>query len=321
MDEAAAGVRQQDLEGLKSRFGLEKQMEDLTTSRFSRAERADTLAETKRHNIKQEEIAAERWRNSVNAGLGRKGFEAQWDAQGNMTGITSIANLDKLNKIPLKQAASKELRDFAGLADQMFELNETFKGNFGGGNAATLILGNMENTLKRWVPGLEWATGTEGQSKFWSNLTGLDNLIRHPIFGSAFTITEKELWKDATSSIRDDPKFILANIRRRAVILDTAMTRAARTLAVRHDADEISSAIGGDLPPPGFAAPIINAEDADRRYELMKLRRLGNRTPFQENTGAQGASNFMNPRPTPTQGVPGVRRPSLEALDRMTGTR
>lgn len=137
--------------------------------------------------------------------------------------------------LPISDTFRRELREATTLADTMKKLEKDFRPAYGG----NLIMGGLENTLKRWFSPLEDITGTRGQAQWWSVMAGLDNLERHPLFGSAFTKPEQVLWRKYSVTERDDPKFIRESLRNRGIILENVLSRMQRSGSIRHDPREI----------------------------------------------------------------------------------
>lgn len=148
--------------------------------------------------------------------------------------------VEQANAKPLPNPLREQLTSATQSAEGMQSQIANFRPEYGG----NVVMGEMENVLKRWFPTLEAATGTRGQADWWSAMTGLDNIIRHPLFGSAFTSTEKALWKETTITPRDDAQTIEKNLERRAVTLNRAMKRLVESAGVRYDAREIEALTG-----------------------------------------------------------------------------
>lgn len=155
---------------------------------------------------------------------------------------------------PLPNPLREGLAEATAASEGMAQQRASFKNAYGD----SVILGPMENVLKRWFPSLETMTNTEGQADWWSAMTGIDNIIRHPLFGSAFTTTEKSLWRETSVNPRDSADLIKKNLERRAVVLNRAMKRLVESAGVRYDPDEIEALTGqrptksrGNRPPLG----------------------------------------------------------------------
>lgn len=240
---------------------------------------AQILDETRRHNMEQERLMgmqrlaqAMRPQDLYDIRQGDSG-EYTYVPKDPRYGLPSRPvpaagpGSEQLRRSPsLPQKTGDDLRDMSGQAQQALTQIDTFKPDFGG----SFIMGDTENALKRMFPVLESLTGTQGQADWWSAMQQLDTLIRHPLFGSAFTPTEKGLWQQMTVSPRDDPAFIRRNVQRRAALLNTGVARAARGASQRYKPEEVLSQTGlPRIPDERFAAPIVGQDALDQRIQDM----------------------------------------------------
>lgn len=165
---------------------------------------------------------------------------------------------------PMTEGLRRDLRDSTTQADLMQQQIRNFRPQYGG----SFIMGGLENTLKRWFPTLEDVGGTKGQADWWSAMTNLDSLIRHPLFGSQFTLPERKIWADTTVSPRDDPSVIRRNLLRRGQVLENVLNRIASSAAVRHDKKEIEELVKRAIRPD-------TAKDMDeKQYREALIRAI-----------------------------------------------
>jgi hypothetical protein len=171
-------------------------------------------------------------------------------------------------ELPLSDGARRDLQEATTQRNLMEQQVRSFRNDFGG----NFIMGGLENTLKRWFPQLESMSSTSGQADWWSAMANLDNLIRHPLFGSTFTPGETKIWLETTVTPRDDPSFIRDNLRRRGLILDQVLTRMSNSLGVRHNRQEIEEIVKQALSPKGQPTPGggTNIDDPAYRDALMR---------------------------------------------------
>ena len=185
---------------------------------------------------------------------------------------------EQLRKPPqMSETTRAGLRDASSIAQKSLYQINTFEPGFGG----NVILGDLENTIKRWFPSLEGMTGTKGQADWWSSLQEMDTLIRHPLFGSALTPTEQALWKQTTVGPRDDPQFIQENLQRRAAIMNTAVARITRDASLRNDEKAVLESTGlPRLPGEEMTRPILGKEGLQNR--VTQSQSMWQRGPSQE---------------------------------------
>lgn len=210
---------------------------------------------------------------SIITTLAGKGMRPIFDSDGNLVKIEDIPGgaPPRLTQLPLSDSSRKDLTEAGQLADQMQQQIKSFKPEFGG----SFITGGLENTLKRWFPALENLDDTKGQADWWSAMTGLDNIVRHPLFGSAFTAPERKIWADTSVTPRDDPTFIQKNLERRGVILNRVMNRLANQMSVRHDPREVEALIKRAIVPEDQADQDTQYREALKNAIRRKLRERG----------------------------------------------
>jgi hypothetical protein len=109
-------------------------------------------------------------------------------------------------------------RGFVGQYESLRRSADTFDDDFGGN-----VLGGVENTLQAY--GFDFGMATPGQSEWWADFKGNDNVIRNELFGSALTDTEKAAYSATTIEPGMSPDKIKANLKRRADILQNALMR------------------------------------------------------------------------------------------------
>lgn len=133
--------------------------------------------------------------------------------------------------------------------DDHDRLSTSFKPEFGGWYSGAL--GDLANTAARNL-----GLGNKDAAAWWADYQTQKNQVRHALFGSALTATEKGEYEKADINPGMTPDAITKNLDRQKALA----TRAARKLADFHlragqDAGEIEAALGIPLERLGLKIP------------------------------------------------------------------
>lgn len=160
---------------------------------------------------------------------------------------------------PLPQASIEKLGSAGSSAQEFTGLRDTFDDSFGGFRSG--FMGGLDNLRKRNLPDSLGGEDPKGQVEWWSRYQDQKNLIRHTLFGSALTATEKAEFDKANIDPGMKPDKIRANLARQA---DAAMRAAAKLagalLASGYSRESVESAIGLPLDslPSATAKPLAD---------------------------------------------------------------
>lgn len=159
-----------------------------------------------------------------------------------------VANEKREEGKALPTAAIKQLSEAGSHYSDFSRLTETWKPEFGGKKAG--FVGDAQNFAGRNI-----GMGYEDQAQWWQDYQTQKNLIRHSLFGSALTATEKAEFDKANINPGMTSTAIEKNLARQR----SATERAARKLATSYrksgyNADAIEGAVGVPLSEIGAGA-------------------------------------------------------------------
>jgi len=154
---------------------------------------------------------------------------------------------------PLPGADVKALESMNDMHRSVRQLSSEFKPEYAGQSA----VGPLKNT---WAKYAGSAAGPQAQEqfKFWSKFKMLvENVMRHEMFGSAFTSSEQQAWKDAQLlGPQTDPKIVQERFKDLQGQLNAKLTGRVRgrskegysTEALREFAPEVADSLSEDKP-------------------------------------------------------------------------
>lgn len=119
----------------------------------------------------------------------------------------------------LPAGAVEKLTEAQGTADALAQLRGSFKPEFAGYKMG--MLGDIANATKRTFG------DSSGQAQWWQDYQNQKNLVRHSLFGSSLTATERGEFDKAQINPGMDPGQIAQNLERQ----ENAARRAAEKLA------------------------------------------------------------------------------------------
>lgn len=131
-------------------------------------------------------------------------------------------------------------------------LSETWRDEYGGFGFSWL--GDLNNWAGRNMPGA--APQDRERATWWQDYQGYKNMVRHTLFGSALTATEKAEFEKAVINPGMSPEAIRANLE----LQRSAAERAAKKLAAAYIAqgyppEQVEATIGVPLAELGIAPP------------------------------------------------------------------
>lgn len=159
----------------------------------------------------------------------------------------------------LPVAAVNDLTAKRSEAEGIKRVLANFKKGFAGDRLD--IIGEAKNFASRNFP----LTDPE-RGQWWQDMQAIENQIRHGIFGSALTATEKASWEKTSVTPGMKPEVIEANLARRSEIIDRALQRMAKTYAAGgYPLEQIEEATGIPLTGGGATTDWSAEKSPDAR--------------------------------------------------------
>ena len=163
---------------------------------------------------------------------------------------------------PLPETARTRLESNVGVYEGYQRSRQTFQDDYGGN-----VLGEAENIGQSYFD-----IGTPGQRQWWADFRQNDNQIRHDLYGSAFTATEKANYDKTTITPGMSPATIRANLAERQEIVRRALARQVGVYRANGFAPDAVDAAAGeyiadfspDYSPDGQPGPVQGAEAGAR---------------------------------------------------------
>lgn len=141
---------------------------------------------------------------------------------------------------PITRAVANDLANAGGALDQTEYLINNFRPSFGGYKAGTF--GDIDNFIKKNLAG-----DKTGAADWWATYQGKANLIRHALFGSALTKTEKAEWDKAAINPGMRPEVIQANLKRQEEAEHRAVAKLGKGWSMTYGKDQVEAFIGRQL--------------------------------------------------------------------------
>lgn len=131
-------------------------------------------------------------------------------------------------------------------------LSETWKDAYGG--FGTAWWGDVNNWAGRNMPGA--APQDRERATWWQDYQGYKNMVRHTLFGSALTATEKTEFEKAVINPGMSPEAIRANLELQRSAAERAAKKLANAyLSQGYPPEQIEAALGVPLAELGIAPP------------------------------------------------------------------
>ena len=145
-----------------------------------------------------------------------------------------------------------------GVSD-LGRLSETWDDEYGGFGVGWW--GDFNNWLGRNAPAA--SEGDRGRATWWQDYQGYKNKVRHDLFGSALTATERTEFDKAIINPGMSPEAIKANLELQRNAAERAAQKLANAyLAQGYPPEQIEAAIGVPLADLGIAPPAGAGPDA-----------------------------------------------------------
>jgi len=122
----------------------------------------------------------------------------------------------------LPPATVEKLTKKAETLDQLKNLNSTFKPEFGG------FVSDVAGDTAKWLASR--GEGKDDISSWWRGYNDYAQYVRHELYGSAFTATEKQAWDATNITPGMNPEKIKENLDRRQKIIDSGLKRQVKAL-------------------------------------------------------------------------------------------
>lgn len=249
----AAVKRRQDLKNATfdaANLRYAQQQERLRSQGFTKSERLDTQTfdanESALERASRERIAAMQQRTQLaTAGMRESGGK------------------------PLPFGAAQKLSTQAGSLDALNSLGNSFDPRFVG-RPVTAGLGVLAADL---------TGGDRELSDWWKQYNGTIAGVRHNLFGSAFTDSERKEFNKLVISPRTNEAVARDYLARQQAIVETALGRVARSAAVGYGNDAVEAAIGRNPatlrnnpnPAPAASATAPYSDPAkEARYQAWR---------------------------------------------------
>jgi len=153
----------------------------------------------------------------------------------------------------LPKGAIDSLAEAGAAANDFSRLTTGFQDSFGGKTVG--IVGDAQNLAGRNVAGSSYGP----QAQWWQDYQNNKNVMRHKLFGSALTVTEKAEFEKSQINPGMTPQQITTNLARQKAAADTAARKLAGAYTKgNYGRDQVEAALGVPLdsiaPPPSSGA-------------------------------------------------------------------
>lgn len=195
-----------------------------------------------------------------------------------LEGMRDDRERDRINNKPpkpLDRNVNKELNKLesdAGLAES---LSSSFKPEFSKPAIKAPIVGGMLVNAQNAMGRSGMSEGYADQANWWQNYASWVNTVRHSLFGSALTATEKAAFEKAVVTEGMDPKLIKARLQQQHSLaaraynkIKAGYTRGGHDLTDFPDLSEPAAPVPGGVNKPNLPLPAAAAQRLPTAEEL-----------------------------------------------------
>lgn len=181
-----------------------------------------------------------------------------------VTGKTKTVGKESAGK-PLPTASQKALGDAGAAYSSFSNLSSSWKPEFGG--KVSEMLAEGQNFLGRKLDSSAYAD----QAQWWQNYAEEKNKVRHALFGSALTATEKTEFDKANITPGMTSAIIESNLGKQRAAAERAARKMAQGLVKsKYDPEAVEAFLGIPLDELGTKAPTLDDVLREGREAIAK---------------------------------------------------
>lgn len=187
----------------------------------------------------------------------------------NADGITKVLKSGQytdMSKAPsggssktITRAVANDLSEAGQSLDTTEALITRFRPSFGGYKKGEV--GDIDNFIKKNLSG-----DKTGAADWWATYQSKANLVRHKLFGSALTATEKSEWDKAAINPGMRPEVIQANLKRQEEMEHRAVAKLGKGWAMSYGKEQVEAFLGRSLEDAPEDAPAAPAGSGNFTY-------------------------------------------------------